>query len=64
MPIGVKLFCAIMALGSLFWLKYAWAGFGGQVKDLEAHRKSGLIRVHFLFIILVVIVCTLIAALA
>jgi len=53
-----------MALGSLFWLKYAWAGFGGQVKDLEAHRKSGLIRVHFLFIILVVIVCTLIAALA
>jgi len=64
MPLGVKIFCAFMALGSLFWLRYAWTGFGGQVKDLEAHRKSGLMRVHFLFIGLVVIICTLMAILA
>jgi hypothetical protein len=64
MPIGLKIFCAIMALGSLFWLRYAWTGFGGKVKDLESHRRSGLMRVHFLFITLVVIICALIALFA
>ena len=53
-----------MAIGSLLWLRYAWSGFGGSFKDLEAHRKSGLMRVHFLFIGLVVIVCTLMAIFA
>jgi len=53
-----------MALGSLFWLRYAWTGFGGKVKDLESHRRSGLMRVHFLFITLVVIICALIALFA
>jgi len=53
-----------MAVGSLFWLRYAWSGFGGQVKDLEKHRMSGLMRVHFVFIILVIIVCTLMAIFA
>ena len=64
MPLGVKLFCAFMAIGSLIWLRYVWNGFGGKVEDLEAHRKSGLMRIHFLFIGLVVLVCGLMAIFA
>ncbi|MCB1121930.1 MAG: hypothetical protein KJT03_10300 [Verrucomicrobiae bacterium] len=64
MPLGVKIFCLIMAIGSVFWLRYAWNGFGGKVEDLEAHRKSNLMRIHFLFIGLVIIVCTLMAIFA
>lgn len=64
MPFGVKIFCLLMAVASLFWLRYAWSGFGGKVEDLEAHRRSGLMRVHFLFIGLLIIVCTLTAFLA
>jgi hypothetical protein len=61
MPLGVKIFCLVLALGALIWFRYAWNGFGGQVEDLEKHRKSNLMRVHFLFIILVIVVCTLMA---
>lgn len=64
MPIEVKILCLLMAVGSLFWLRYAWNGFGGQAPDLEKHRKSGIMRVHFLFIGLVIIVCTLMAIFA
>lgn len=64
MPLEVKIFCLLMAAGSVFWLRYAWNGFGGKVEDLEAHRKSFLMRIHFLFIILVILVCTLIAIFA
>ena len=53
-----------MAIGALLWFRYAWNGFGGKVTDLEAHRKSNLMRVHFLFILLVIIVCTLMALFA
>ncbi|MBH53152.1 MAG: hypothetical protein CMI18_02265 [Opitutaceae bacterium] len=63
MTLGVKLFCALMAIGSLFWLRYTWNGFGGQVEDLEMHRKSFLMRIHFIFIGLVIIVCALTALL-
>ena len=53
-----------MAAGSLLWFRYAWNGFGGSVEDLEAHRKSNLMRFHYVFIGLVILVCTYIALLA
>ena len=64
MTIGLKIFFLIMAVGAFIWLRYAWQGFGGKVADLESHRKSGLMRIHFFFIILVIVSCVLLAAFA
>jgi hypothetical protein len=64
MPIGLKVFFVLMALFAFVWLRYAWQGFGGQVKDLEAHRNKGLMRLHFSFVILVIVSCILLAIFA
>ena len=64
MPIGLKIFFVLMALFAFVWFRYAWEGFGGQVRDLEEHRNNGLMRVHFLFVILVIVSCILLAIFA
>ncbi len=64
MGLNIRIFLVLMAVFSYVWFRYAWNGFGGRVKDLEQHRKNNLMRIHFLFLILVIASSLLIAVFA
>ena len=64
MGVGLRIFFVLLAAFTYLWFRYVWNGFGGRVTDLEEHRKNNLMRIHFLFLILVIASSLLIAAFA
>ncbi len=53
MGLNLRIFLILLAVFTYVWFRYAWNGFGGRVKDPDQHRKNNLMRIHFLFLILV-----------
>lgn len=61
MGLNMRIFLVLLAVFAYVWFRYAWNGFGGRVEDLEQHRKNNLMRIHFLFLMLVIASSLLIA---